>query len=227
MNLIDPKPNHVENPEKLGGRIGRKVTRETLGSRAGRSSVQRVSTRPPSFACVRGSRPQGCKVCHFVHDPYHTPGAAEGLCFSITKGQPCQPSLRNILKAVNKQFQCERIDTSLESWAEQGVLLLNTALTVSQGQPGAHIEHWEAFTAHAIKSIRKFDQPIVWILWGRDAQSAYGKGRTHEKHLVLEGPHPSPRNGNKFVEHEDKQCSFVRANEFLAEHCALPIQWEK
>lgn len=159
-------------------------------------------------------------------DPYVQPGVAMGLSFSVPPGLPCNPSLRNVFKALQAQFPGRNPPSlDLTRWAtDEGVLLLNAALTVRPEKSGSHLEHWHEFTQNVLGAIKRLDQPIVWFLWGRDAEGVFG-ANTNEKHLVLRAPHPSPRNLTRFVDHEAKQKSFIRANEFLVDHGVKPVEW--
>ena len=152
-------------------------------------------------------------------DPYHQPGEAHGLCFSVKKGVRVPPSLRNIYIEL-------RDDTGimppshgcLEDWARNGVLLLNTALTVRRSQPNSHRgKGWETFTDHVIEHLNRREEPMVFILWGNNAR-AKKELITNPAHLVLEGAHPSP-----FAAHKGFFGGryFTRANAFLKE----PIDW--
>lgn len=151
-----------------------------------------------------------------------------GLCFSVPTDRTCNLSLKNIFKALRAQFEGDDYEdpsSDLSRWAEEeGVLLLNASLTVLLNQPGSHTRHWAKFTTHVMEKLKALDQPIVWMLWGKDADRTYG-WNDHPRHLVLRAPHPSPQNGNRFVDHEAKQRSFVRANDFLREHGVKPVEW--
>ena len=155
-------------------------------------------------------------------DPYHGPGQAQGLCFSVPTDSPKRPlSLVNILKELKDDVGIELPNSDLEGWARQGVLLLNTTLTVRDGQAGSHRGHgWERFTDRVLHAVDEKDQRVVFILWG----SARRKKKliTNPKHEVIESPHPSPLSacrgffGTK---------PFSRANEYLIEADLPPIDW--
>lgn len=159
-------------------------------------------------------------------DPYHGPEQAHGMAFSVPNGQPMPPSLRNIFAEVKSDLGLDQRFhwTNLTPWARQGVLLLNTVLTVRKGEPGSHKgKGWENFTDAAISLVNKQDRPIVYMLWGAFARSKK-ELITNPKHLVLEAPHPSPLSaytGFMGCKH------FSKANEFLIQHKALPVDWEK
>lgn len=159
-------------------------------------------------------------------DPYHGPEQAHGMSFSVPNGQPIPPSLRNIFAEVKSDLRLD-VDlrfTNLTPWARQGVLLLNTVLTVRKGEPGSHKgKGWETFTDAAISLVNEQDRPIVYMLWGAFARNKK-ELITNPKHLVLEAPHPSPLSaytGFMGCRH------FSKANDFLIQHKALPVDWEK
>ena len=140
------------------------------------------------------------RVVILGQDPYHTEGMAHGLAFS-TQSDRTPPSLRNILKEVEvdvyEGFNLQRsVTNDLTSWAEQGVLLLNTALTVKLGWPGSHLHHWEDFTAHTIKELSRWKSGVIYLLWGAKAQ-AFKKYINTEHNHVLETTHPSPFSAHK------------------------------
>ena len=148
-------------------------------------------------------------------DPYHQPGEAHGLCFSVKKGIRIPPSLRNIYKELYNDTGIVPPDHGcLESWAKNGVLLLNAVLTVRQGQPNSHKgKGWEIFTDTVISHLNRREQPMVFILWGNNAR-AKKQLITNPSHLIIEGMHPSPFSadrgffGGRY---------FSRTNEFLKE----------
>lgn len=166
---------------------------------------------------------QKTKVVILGQDPYHGPGQANGLCFSVNDGVSMPPSLVNILREVSDNT-CKPMKTSgnLESWAKQGVLLLNATLTVRSGAAGSHQGHgWETFTDAVIATVSADKDNCVFILWGSWAASKRRLIDT-DRHLVLTSPHPSPLSayrgfaGNKH---------FLLANEWLVKHGKDPIQW--
>ena len=163
------------------------------------------------------------KVVIIGQDPYHGPGQAHGLCFSVNDGVPFPPSLQNIFKEIHDDLGTP-IPTSgnLTRWAQQGVLLLNATLTVRAHQAGSHQGRgWETFTDAAIRTLAESREHLVFILWGAYAQKK-GAFIDRGKHLVLTSVHPSPLSayhgffGNKH---------FSRANAYLAEHGETPIHW--
>jgi uracil-DNA glycosylase len=156
-------------------------------------------------------------------DPYHGPRQANGLCFSVNDGQKKPPSLINIFKELQNDLGFNiPYSGNLEKWAHEGVLLLNTILTVRAGQPKSHHGHgWEDFTAAAITELSDQKDHLVFILWGREAQE---KEMLIDptKHLILKSHHPSPYSAEKgfFGNHH-----FSRTNDFLTEHGMAPIDW--
>lgn len=163
------------------------------------------------------------KVVIIGQDPYHTRGQADGLAFSCANGTP-QPSLTNIFKEISSDLGIKMSGkTQLDSWAKQGVLLLNTSLTVVEGQPTSHSKcGWLTITREIVKIINKCNQPIVFMLWGGHAKS-FMELLDNPNHLVLTSAHPSPLsayNGFFGCKH------FSKANSFLVENGVTPIDWE-
>ena len=164
------------------------------------------------------------KVVILGQDPYHNDGQAHGLCFSVMPGTEIPPSLKNIYKELNTDLGC-RIPNNgyLNYWAEQGVLLLNTVLTVRAHQAFSHRGiGWEQFTDAIIAELNKADRPIVFMLWGRPAQEK-AKMLDNPKHLILKAAHPSPLSASRgfFGCRQFSQC-----NSFLEEHGLTPIDWQ-
>ncbi len=131
-------------------------------------------------------------------DPYHGPGQAHGLCFSVQPGVPVPPSLVNIFKELKADLGLSPPGHGcLQAWAERGVLLLNTVLTVERGQAGAHQgKGWERFTDAVIDAVKRREEPVVFLLWGSHAQKK-GAGIDTRRHLVLKAPHPSPLSAHR------------------------------
>ncbi len=163
------------------------------------------------------------RVVVLGQDPYHGPGQAHGLCFSVPEGIAVPPSLVNIYKELESDLGCSRpASGNLARWAEQGVLLLNATLTVRAHQAGSHQgKGWEEFTDAVIRILAEEREGIVFMLWGSYAQR---KGRMidRQRHLVLEAPHPSPLSAHRgFL-----GCRhFSRANTYLMEKGLPPINW--
>lgn len=164
------------------------------------------------------------RVVILGQDPYHNIGQAHGLCFSVKKGVQTPPSLVNIYKELQDDLGCTIPDHGcLTKWAEQGVLLLNTVLTVRAHQTNSHRGiGWETFTDAAISALDTQERPIVFILWGTPAQKK--KEMLHNpRHLILEAPHPSPLSAYRGF---FGSRPFSKANEFLNSHNAEPIDWQ-
>ena len=158
-------------------------------------------------------------------DPYHTPGAAHGLAFSVPEGQRIPPSLKNIYKEIDAEFGTSLTESrsgDLSSWQKQGVLLLNNVLTVEAHHPGSHRGHgWEIFTEAVIKHLDETRPHLIFLLWGRDARTKAGI-INREKHLILEAPHPSPFSANTGF----FGCNhFKLANADLKNHGLPEISW--
>lgn len=166
------------------------------------------------------------KVVILGQDPYHGPGQAHGLCFSVSKGVAIPPSLKNIYKELQEDLGITPADHGcLESIAKQGVLLLNATLTVRKGEPLSHAEKgWERFTDAVIEKLWQREDPIVFILWGKFALKKcksvlHGLNRDH---LILTAAHPSPFSAKKFF-----GCKhFSKTNAFLVSIGKKPINWE-
>jgi uracil-DNA glycosylase len=163
------------------------------------------------------------KIVILGQDPYHGEGQAHGLSFSVQKGVKIPPSLRNIYKELNADIGMNIPDHGfLEGWAKQGVLLLNTTLTVEAGQAASHQgQGWEDFTDQIIQQVNDQDRPIVFMLWGAHAQKKADM-INGQKHLILKTTHPSPLS----VHRGFLGCKhFSRANAFLEAHDQDAIDW--
>ncbi|MDH5608441.1 MAG: uracil-DNA glycosylase [Cyclobacteriaceae bacterium] len=156
-------------------------------------------------------------------DPYHGPGQAHGLCFSVNDGVPLPPSLRNIYKEIKNDLGLEiPVSGNLQRWATQGILLLNATLTVRDGQPGSHQgKGWEQFTDRVISLLSENKENLVFMLWGSYAQKK-GAMIDRSRHLVLEAPHPSPLSVHRgfFGCHH-----FSKANLYLEKHGLDKVDW--
>ena len=164
------------------------------------------------------------KVVILGQDPYHNIGQAHGLCFSVKPEVEIPPSLVNIYQELQSDLGCYIPDNGyLVKWAKQGVLLLNTVLTVRAHEANSHRGiGWEEFTDAAIRILNQQDRAIVFMLWGRPAQMKKSM-LTNPKHLVLEAPHPSPLSAYRGF----FGCRhFSRANAFLEDHGIRPIDWQ-
>ena len=163
------------------------------------------------------------KVVILGQDPYHEEGQAHGLAFSTPKGRPIPRSLKNIFKEINEEYDYPIPESGcLESWAEQGVFLLNTVLTVEAGNANSHSKcGWQTFTDNVIRILNSQEQPIVFMLWGKQAEKKK-ELITNPKHLVLITSHPSPfsaRRGFLGSNH------FKLANEYLRDNDIDEINW--
>ena len=165
------------------------------------------------------------KVVILGQDPYHNEHQAHGLSFSVLPDQrEIPPSLQNIYKELQDDLGCYIPDNGyLEKWAKQGVLMLNTVLTVRAHQANSHQGHgWEQFTDAILEAVNQEDRPIVYLLWGRPAQSKIPM-LTNPKHLILKAPHPSPLSAYRGF----FGCRhFSQANAFLESHGVAPIDWQ-
>jgi uracil-DNA glycosylase len=165
------------------------------------------------------------KVLILGQDPYHEPGQAHGLSFSVLPGKAdTPPSLQNIYKELNTDLGCYIPNNGyLKKWADQGVLLLNTVLTVRAHQANSHQgKGWEQFTDAIIRAVNEKEEPVVYMLWGRPAQMKKPM-LTNPKHLVLTAPHPSPLSAYRgfFGCRHFSQC-----NDFLTKNGLAPIDWQ-
>lgn len=175
------------------------------------------------FNALKYTPYQDIKVVMLGQDPYHGRGQAHGLCFSVKKGQKIPPSLNNIYKEIKSELGIEPPKHGeLTSWAKQGILMLNTVLTVQEKTPNSHKgKGWEIFTDHIIKLLNDHETPIVFLLWGRPAQTKASL-ITNPKHKILTCAHPSPLSAsNGFF-----GCGhFKQTNEFLVSQGLTPIDW--
>lgn len=164
------------------------------------------------------------KVVILGQDPYHGPNQAHGLCFSVRPEVPVPPSLVNIYKELAADLGVEPVNHgNLEYWARQGVLLLNTSLTVERSNAGSHRgKGWETFTNRAIATVNEHAKPSVFLLWGSPARKKKALVDA-SRHLVLESPHPSPLSAHRgfFGNHH-----FSQANAFLEQQGRSPIDWQ-
>lgn len=178
---------------------------------------------PKIFAAFDATPFDAVKVVILGQDPYHGPGQAHGLCFSVLPGVPVPPSLDNIFKEIQRDLGIARPDHGcLTPWAERGVLLLNAVLTVEEGRAGAHQgKGWEGFTDHVVDVLNREREGLVFLLWGSYAQ-AKGKVIDARRHRVLKAPHPSPLSAHRgFL-----GCGhFSATNEYLTRHGQTPIDW--
>ncbi|WP_461815920.1 uracil-DNA glycosylase [Faecalimonas sp.] len=164
------------------------------------------------------------KVVILGQDPYHNVNQAHGLCFSVKPEVDIPPSLVNIYKELHDDLGCAIPSHGyLTKWAKQGVLMLNTVLTVRAHQANSHRGiGWEEFTDAALRAVNEQDRPIVYILWGKPAQAKKSM-LTNPKHLILEAPHPSPLSAYRGFFGSKP---FSKTNTFLKEHGVEPIDWQ-
>ena len=178
---------------------------------------------PQIFAAFDATPFDAVKVVVLGQDPYHGPGQAHGLCFSVLPGVPVPPSLLNIYKELETDVGFARPRHGyLLPWAERGVLLLNSVLTVEEGRAGSHQGRgWEGFTDHVIETLNREREGLVFLLWGSYAQ-AKGKVIDGRRHRVLKAPHPSPLSAHRgFL-----GCRhFSQANDYLARRGTTAIDW--
>ena len=179
------------------------------------------------FAALDATPLERVKVVIIGQDPYHGPGQAHGLCFSVRQGVPIPPSLLNIFKEImaeypeeNRRFDGQR--GCLESWARQGVLLLNAVLSVERGRAGSHQGRgWEAFTDAVVARLNEEREHLVFLLWGSYAQKK-GAQVDRQRHCVLSAPHPSPLSAHRGF----FGCNHFRdANTYLVQNGQAPIDW--
>lgn len=175
------------------------------------------------FNAMKHTSYSEAKAVIIGQDPYHEPGQAHGLCFSVQKGCPIPPSLQNIYKEIESDLGFPPAPHGqLTKWADSGVLMLNTVLTVRRGQANSHKgKGWEIFTDSVIEKLNKRDRPLVFLLWGGNAKTKK-KLITNPIHLILEAAHPSPLsayNGFFGCRH------FSKCNQFLQANGTEPIDW--
>ncbi|NRG98159.1 uracil-DNA glycosylase [Streptococcus suis] len=178
-------------------------------------------SREKVFAAIQTTELEKVKVVILGQDPYHGPGQAQGLSFSVPNSVPAPPSLQNILKELADDIGVKQ-DHDLTAWAEQGVLLLNACLTVPAGQANGHAgQIWEPFTDAIIKVVNSLEQPVVYILWG-----AYARKKkaliTNPNHLIIESAHPSPLSAYRGFFGSKP---FSKANAFLHSKVSSEIDW--
>ncbi|MDD3106867.1 MAG: uracil-DNA glycosylase [Bacilli bacterium] len=175
------------------------------------------------FSAFRMTNYENVKVVIIGQDPYHEFGQAHGLCFSVPSGVMIPPSLQNIFIELKNDLNIPiSRNGDLTKWAKQGVLLLNTVLTVREGSPNSHQNMgWETFTDYILRLINQKETPVVYILWGKHAMKK-AQLITNPNHIIVSGPHPSPLSvyrgffGGKY---------FSRCNQFLNSNGLKPIDW--
>ncbi|TVP57946.1 MAG: uracil-DNA glycosylase [Halomonadaceae bacterium] len=199
---------------------------QSLGAFLGQLESQGTTVYPKTehcFSALNATAFESVSVVILGQDPYHGPGQAHGLSFSVPHGVPPPPSLKNIIKELQSDLGLAPPDHGcLQPWAEQGVLLLNSVLTVTAGEAASHRNKgWEPFTDSIVQLLNDQREGLVFVLWGSYAQKK-GAVINRQRHLVIEGPHPSPLSahrgffGGRY---------FSRSNTWLKQHNRPPIQW--
>lgn len=176
------------------------------------------------FNAFKSTDYNAVKVVILGQDPYHEPGQAHGMAFSVKPGIPTPPSLQNMYKELADSIGCYIPNNGyLVKWAEQGVLLLNTTLTVRSGQANSHSNAgWQIFTDNVIRKLNEREEPIVFLLWGANARRKT-EFIDKDRHYILEAPHPSPLSAYRGF----FGCNhFVKTNEILSKLGKAPIDWQ-
>jgi uracil-DNA glycosylase len=175
------------------------------------------------FAALNKTAFENVKVIIIGQDPYHGPGQAHGLCFSVLPNIPLPPSLKNIYKELHSDLGLPISKSgTLDHWADQGVLLLNAVLTVEDGQPGSHQgKGWEQFTDEIIRQLNQDREGLVFLLWGSYAQKK-ASFVDRKRHLVLQAPHPSPLSSHRGFFGSKP---FSKINNWLISRGETPINW--
>lgn len=189
---------------------------------------QKTEVYPPTgreFFALEKTQPQAVRVVILGQDPYHEPGQAMGLAFSVAKGAALPPSLRNIYKELQDDLGIAPAPHGdLTAWAAQGVLLLNTVLTVERGKANSHAAWgWQRLTDAVISATNALTQPIAFVLWGAQAQKKAALVQTQAPRLLLSAPHPSPLSSYRGFFGSKP---FSKLNAFLRENGEAPINWE-
>ena len=190
-----------------------------------RNEYKNKTIFPPAsrvFYAFRLTPYKDTRVVILGQDPYHGVGEANGLCFSVNEGINIPPSLKNIFKELYNDLGVVRTNTDLSDWAKNGVLLLNSVLTVEKDKPASHkMIGWEEFTDNVIKKLNEKETPVVFILWGNFAKDK-AKYITNPKHLIISSSHPSPFSVN-YGFFGSKP--FSKTNEFLRKNKLKEIEW--
>ena len=211
--------------DAIGGEFDKPYMQELRSFLRGERDAKKiVHPRPSEYFNAFNHAPfERVRVVILGQDPYHGPGQAHGLCFSVRPGTPAPPSLVNIFKERESDLGLRRPDHGyLMPWANRGALLLNSVLTVENGKPASHQGRgWEAFTDRAIEALSDGRAGIAFVLWGAYAQK---KGRVidRRKHFVLEGPHPSPLSASRGFFGSKP---FSKINDYFAAQGQAPFDW--
>ena len=189
-----------------------------------REKAEIYPAREDMFSCFVVCPLDKTKVVVIGQDPYHGPGQAHGMSFSVRPGVKIPPSLRNIYKELKSDLDINPPkDGYLEKWAKEGVLLVNTSWSVERGKPSSHANlGWMEFSENLLEFLNDFERPLVFILWGAHAQKV-GSIITNPKHLKIISAHPSPFSANR-VFFGSKP--FSRTNDFLSEQGQKAIKWQ-
>ena len=192
---------------------------------AARAETQVYPLAGREFFALEKTQPQAVRVVILGQDPYHEPGQAMGLAFSVAKGAALPPSLRNIYRELQDDLGIASAKHGdLTAWAEQGVLLLNTVLTVEKGRANSHAAWgWQRLTDAVISATNALPQPVAFVLWGAQAQKKAALVRTQAPRLLLSAPHPSPLSSYRGFFGSKP---FSKINTFLRENGEAPIHWE-
>lgn len=215
---------HPSWKEKLSDEFGKPYFKELVSFV--KQEYQEHTVYPPGpeiFNALNHCTFDETKVVIIGQDPYHNPGQANGLSFSVAEGVRIPPSLKNVYKEISDEFNKPMPDSgNLERWADQGVLLLNATLTVRENQPGSHQKKgWEEFTDAVIRTVSTEKEHLVFMLWGAYAQKK-GSIIDDTRHLVLKSAHPSPFAANRGFFGNNH---FIKANEYLKSKGKEPIDW--
>ncbi len=174
------------------------------------------------FDALRFTDYDEVKVVILGQDPYHGLGEAHGLSFSVKEGVPIPPSLQNIFKELEDDLGIKRTKSDLTDWAKEGVLLLNSIMTVQKDRPLSHKDQgWEIFTDNIIKYLNDREKPVIFVLWGSFARSKKSL-ITNKRHYIIESPHPSPLSAYRGFFGSKP---FSKINKILSENGEKPINW--
>ena len=200
---------------------------EALAARVD-AARQTQEVYPPAgreFFALEKTQPQAVRAVILGQDPYHEPGQAMGLAFSVARGTALPPSLRNIYQELQSDLGLAPAPHGdLTAWAEQGVLLLNTVLTVERGKANSHAGWgWQRLTDAVIAATNALSQPVAFVLWGAQAQKKAALVKTQAPRLLLTAPHPSPLSSYRGF---FGSRPFSKVNAFLQENGTAPIDWE-
>ena len=200
---------------------------DAIASALAKAEIDRSPVYPQQneiFSAFALTPPESVRVVILGQDPYHEPGQAHGLAFSVPKDTALPPSLKNIFKELESDVGTTRACGDLSDWAKQGVLLLNTVLTVRQGEANSHRAiGWQCVTDEAVRVIGSFPQPVAFVLWGAQAQQkAALAAASRYPRLILKAPHPSPLSAYRGFFGSKP---FSKINAFLQENGEKPIIW--